>query len=133
MVLLDAKLRGYLTSTAYLLNIVKYWAYRQNKLQKPTPPKGNLNYFSDHLHVYAEIQVPAPAPVPGFPALMNGSAAAATNANAMRALSLLGSGGGSPAGGNSIGGYRVTRKQKKRSKSSKSSKSRKSRKNQKRI
>ena len=46
------------------LNIVNYWAYRQSNLKKPNPPIGNLNYFSDHLPVYAEIQVPAPAFMP---------------------------------------------------------------------
>jgi nicotinic acid mononucleotide adenylyltransferase len=45
------------------LNIVNYWAYGQKKLQKPKPPIGNLNYFSDHLPVYAEIEIPAVAPI----------------------------------------------------------------------
>ena len=52
------------------LNIVNYWAYNQTELQQPNPLIGNLNYFSDHLPVYAEIELPAslaPPPPPPPP------------------------------------------------------------------
>ena len=67
------------------LNIVDYRTYNQSELQKPDP-LGKLNYFSDHLPVYAEIQVPAPASMPILSPPVTATAAATSEAKSKVAV-----------------------------------------------